>query len=115
MTHGTTKAVMFIALARMPMGAILKLVTEQMSCGGEMPPITETDTLCLVRLRLRDCTNFFEIKDVNDPLSRRALVLNDEPSDANIWTWQVFSNEQGSSFVAAMLADTPVSLTVAIG
>ena len=63
-----------------------------------------------MQLRQRDCTNFSEIKDADDPLSRRALLLADEPSDANIWTWQVISNEQGSSFVAAMLADTPVSL-----
>ena len=80
-----------------------------------MPPIPETDTFILVQLRQRNCTNFSEIKDADDPLSRRALVLADEPSDANIWTWQVISNEQGSSFVAAMLADTPVSLAVTIG
>ena len=79
-----------------------------------MPPIPETDTFILVQLRQRNCTNFSEMKDADDPLSRRALVLADEPSDANIWTWQVISNEQGSSFVVAMLADTPVSLAVTI-
>ena len=35
---------MFIALAQMPMGAILKLVTEWMGFGGEMPLIPEIDT-----------------------------------------------------------------------
>ena len=83
-----------------------------MGCGREMPPIPETDTLCLVRLRRRDCTKLSIIKDADDLLSGRALVLTDEPSDANICTWKVISNEKDS---AAMLADTPVSLTTAIG
>ena len=55
------------------MGEILKLAIDWMDVSGETPPIPETETFCLVRLRQRDCTSHSEINDADEPLSRRAL------------------------------------------